>query len=259
MIDMHCHVLPGIDDGCSNIDESIQMIKEARDCGYNVIYCSSHYYEPHYVSSKEKNLKLIKDLEEELKKQNIDVKLIPANEIYLNENSLSNLKAGLISTLNNSRYILIELPLNQELMIARKLVEELIDEKYEVIIAHPERYSYVQKNTDYLLDFLNVGAYFQSNYASITGLYGSKAQKTVKELLDRRLIQFLATDCHKPQTIYKNMDKIRDTLISTVDNNEYLKDISVLNPRNLLLNKAIIVEEPKPKEDKSFFGKLFKK
>ena len=81
----------------------------------------------------------------------------------------------------------------------------------------------------------------------------------MKELLDRRMIQFLASDCHKPQTIYKNMEEIRNTLISTVDNNEYLKDISVLNPRNLLLNKAIIVEEPKPKEEKSFFGKLFKK
>ena len=107
------------------------------------------------------------------------------------------------------------------------------------IIAHPERYDYVEKNPNLVLEWIEEGALLQSNYGSIIGVYGSGPQKTIKKLLKKDLIELLATDIHYPNNkIYLNMDKIRKKLKKLITEERFI-ELTNTNPKKIIENKEI--------------------
>ena len=114
-------------------------------------------------------------------------------------------------------------------------MQRLIENNYVPIIAHPERYSYVQDNPEYVNELLDMGAMFQSNYGSIIGLYGKKAEKTVKKLLKENLVQFLGSDVHREERVYIFMPKILKKLKKIISS-EKLKELTEINPQKVLDN-----------------------
>ena len=113
MKEIHCHILPTIDDGSKSLEMSYEILKSAKEAGINDIILTPHYVEmSKYVSNRENNLKVLNELKEFTKE--IDINLYLGNEVYINYNILELLEKGEISTLNNSRYMLIELPLNSK-------------------------------------------------------------------------------------------------------------------------------------------------
>ena len=141
MIDFHSHILPNIDDGAKNIDESINLIKEAKIAGFTDIISTSHYLENYYESNAEERYDLIK----ELKKYNVDVDIHIGSEIYVSENIVDLIKENKASSINNSRYVLFELPMNNNVLYLKEVIFRLMENDFIPIIAHPERYSFVQK------------------------------------------------------------------------------------------------------------------
>lgn len=234
MIDFHSHILPNIDDGSRNIEQSEKIVKEAQDAGFTKIIATSHYIEKYYECNEEERIKLI----EQVRKQSCDVDIVLGNEIFFTEDMIKLIKEKKASTINNSRYILFELPMNSKPMNAKEVVYRLIEEGYIPIIAHPERYTYVQENIEYVRELFEMGTLFQSNYGSIIGMYGKKAEKTIKRLLKENLIQFLGSDVHYENQIYpkipKAIKKIRKIL-----SDEELEELTTINAQKVLNNENI--------------------
>ena len=132
--DYHCHILPGIDDGSRNIEQSILMVNEAKDAGFTKIISTSHYME-NYYECNEKNRKI---LLEQVQKSISGIELYLGNEIYITNDIVNLLKDGKASTINNTRYVLFEFPLIQtKPMNDKEVIYRLIENGYIPIIAHP--------------------------------------------------------------------------------------------------------------------------
>jgi len=164
MIDIHSHILPGIDDGSRNMDESVEMIHEAAKAGFDRIISTSHYMEDYYEADVEKRRKLISELQKEISKENIDVELFLGNEIYISENVNNLLKEGKASTLNESNYVLFEFPLNAKPYNMLELVFEIQKGRKIPILAHPERYRFIQQDPSIILELIDRGVLMQCNY-----------------------------------------------------------------------------------------------
>ena len=158
--------------------------------------------------------------------------------MYINENIKELLVSNKISTIAATQYVLIEFPMNFKLYCAEEIIENLISDNFYVILAHPERYTYIQKDIKYLDNFIEKGVYLQGNYESLTGKYGMLAQKTLKKLLKEKKITFLATDVHKENSTYTKMNKVLRVL-KRYAKGEYYENITEKNPQKILQNKKI--------------------
>lgn len=239
-IDIHSHILYGIDDGSKSIEESINIIKEHIKMGFTDIVVTPHYIEnSKYETNNIDKENILKNLKQELKKQNININLYLGNEVFVNNNLEELLKKKEIATINNSKYLLIEFPMNEKPKDINNIIYELKIKGIIPIIAHPERYDYVEKNPNLVLEWIEEGALLQSNYGSIIGVYGSGPQKTIKKLLKKDLIDFLATDIHYPNNkIYLNMDKIRKKLKKLITEERFI-ELTNTNPKKIIENKEI--------------------
>ena len=238
MIDLHSHILPNIDDGSKNIEESINLIKEAKEAGFTDIISTSHYLESYYEADEKQRKNLVNEL-----LRNCNINIYVGSEIYISENIIDLIKNKKASTINNSRYVLFELPMNNNVLYLKEVIFRLIENDFIPIIAHPERYSFVQKNPNMLIELIQMGVLFQGNYASILGYYGKKPQKTIKILLRNNLIHFLGSDVHRQNTIYKMMPNILNKLEKLIGKEELYK-LTTYNPKMVLENKQINIENP---------------
>lgn len=230
MIDMHNHILYGIDDGCKTIEESIETIKNMKKIGFNNIVLTPHYIEDSSFKANN-NLKLqkLEILKEELLKNNIDVNLFLGNEIFINESINELIINKEIRSINNTRYILIELPFNNQILNLDDYLYELKLKGYKIIIAHPERYTYFKDNYEEARKLYDSGVLFQVNYGSIIGQYGSSSLKLVKKLLKDDMVDFISTDIHKPSSsLFDKFDDIKYKIIKIIGEDKF-KDISYNN------------------------------
>lgn len=239
-IDIHSHALYGIDDGSKSIEESIEILKEYKKMGFNDVILTPHYIEntDYNKNNKEKN-NILKELKKELKKQKIDINLYLGNELYISNNILNLVEMKEISKLNNSKYLLIELPMNNEISNLYDIIFNLLSNNIIPIIAHPERYTYIQKNIKIAEQLVEKGVLLQLNYGSIIGYYGSSAKKTAKKLLKNNLVSLLGTDIHHPNSkIYNNMNIIIKK-IKKITNEDNIKKIMIENPKKILEDSTI--------------------
>ena len=232
MIDFHSHILPQIDDGSKSYNETIEMLEEAKNAGFEKIISTSHYIEKYYEINEEQRLQLLKNINFQ------DIKLYLGSEIYVTNEIVQLLKDKKASTINNSRYVLYELPMHSKNINDKEIIYRLVENGYVPIIAHPERYSYVQEAPEYVEELAEMGALFQSNYGSIIGMYGEKAKKTVKKLLKQNLIHFLGSDVHRPEQIYPKIPKILKKLNKIVSQ-EKLEELTTLNAQKVLNDEEI--------------------
>ncbi len=244
MIDLHCHILPKIDDGSRSMEETIAILKEAVNAGFNTICFTPHYIEPQYVNTKSQNEQILEQVRNLVNSENINIELLLGNEIFIHPDMQILLKNQEITSLANSRYVLIEVPMYQE--IPQEIVHEMLNsikqDGYQIIIAHPERYTYIQKNPNKLLEYFGNDVIFQGNYGSILGTYGKEAQKTIKKLLKNKEIHYFSTDVHRiSRCFYVDFNKIKKKLLKLVDN-EYYEILTEKNPKLVIENKEIIKE-----------------
>lgn len=240
MIDFHSHIVYDVDDGVATIEDAIQIIKEARNVGFDKIILTPHYMEGCYVASINEIKTKIEELEKKCKEQQIDVTFYQASEIYITDDIAKLLQENLASSIHGSRYVLFELPINFEPQNLLKIIENLIAKGKIPIIAHPERYTYMQKEPKKVVELIKQGVLFQANYGSIIGQYGKEAKKTVKRLLKSNSIHFLGTDVHKTESIYQNIDKIKHELRKIIKE-EQIEELTTKNAEKVIRNEEIKV------------------
>ena len=243
MIDIHSHILPNIDDGARSIEETFNLIKEAQKAGFEAIISTSHYMENYYETDVPEREVWVKAICENLQTKNIETNLYLGNEIYFSDNIIELLEQRKASTINDTSYVLFELPLNAEPMNLYDVVYEMLQYKLVPILAHPERYSYVQKDPDLIYDLIEKGVLMQANYGSIIGQYGEKAQIIVRKFFENNMVHFLGSDVHRPNTIYPKIPQILREIESIIGS-EKLEELTTKNPKLLLNNKKIEIEEP---------------
>lgn len=234
MIDFHSHILPGIDDGSRSIEQTIRMLKEAKEAGFTKIISTSHYIEGYYESDEAERTELLNEVQKNIS----GIELYLGNEIYITNNMINLIQNKKASTINNSKYVLFEFPLSAKSMNDKEVVYRLIENGFVPVIAHPERYSYVQDNPEYIEELAEMGALFQANYGSIIGMYGKKAEKTLKKLLKNDLIRFFGTDSHRIDQVYTKMPKILKKLHKFLSDEE-IEEFTVINPQKVLNNEDI--------------------
>lgn len=238
MKDLHTHVMFGIDDGSRSLEESMIMLERLSSEGVTDVMLTPHYIENSKYNCNNKTKKqLFKEIKNEAKKRGININIYLGNEIMVN-NNLMNLFNTEIATLNASKYLLIELPMNKEFDDLDLVIKELINNGVTPIIAHPERYSYVKDNYKWLEEYLKMGALFQSNYESLFGKYGKEAKKTLKKLLKHNMVQFLASDIHH-ETSKCNLKKLNKKLKRIIRDENIINDLLNNNFTKVIKNEDI--------------------
>lgn len=229
MIDFHSHILPEVDDGSKSYEESVQMLEEAQNTGFDIVISTSHYAVDCFEAPEYKRKELIDDLNLE---ENVP-QIILGSEIFLTYNIIDLIKDFKASTINGTNYILIELPLKHAFSDLKGVINRLKENDYRPIIAHPERYFQVHKNFSLLYELKELGVLFQCNYGSILGNYGYNAKRTMKKMLKNDLVSFMGTDAHKKNSIYMQVPKAI-SLISKYISSEDLQDIITHNAEKVL-------------------------
>ena len=234
MIDTHSHILFGIDDGSRSIEESIQILKNYNKIGIKNIILTPHYINgSSYVSSKDNNLIILDMLRKELKNYNIDTNLYLGNEIYIDNEIEELLKQNKISSLNNTEYLLIELPMSGEWENYLDLFLDLINVGYKVVLAHPERYASFQRDFNKIYELSEIGVLFQCNIGSLIGDYGKHSKKTIKRMLKEKMVYMFGTDIHRNKSDYSFLEEAKQKLNKYLDKNE-IQDVLINNASKLL-------------------------
>lgn len=241
---MHSHILPNIDDGARSVEETFHLIQEAKEVGFEAIIATSHYMEGYYETDIPEREIWVKAIYDKLQEKNIDINLYLGNEIYLSENMITLLEEGKASTINDTSYVLFEMPLNVEPLNLYDVIYEMQQYKLVPILAHPERYTFVQEEPELIYDLIQKGVLMQANYASVIGYYGQKAQMIVKKLLENNMIHFLGSDVHRQNTIYSRIPQILEELKNIIGKSK-LEELTTINPKLVLNNKRIDIDEPK--------------
>ncbi len=245
MIDIHAHILPGIDDGANSFETSLRMAKMAVDCGVDRMIVTPHcnvedLYENYY---SDEQTKLLNDLENRLKEKHINLKLAPGMEVYATEDVPELIHQGKLITLNHSRYLLIEFNFHEDGVLIDYLLKEISRQGLHPIVAHPERYPYVQNNPSLVLEWIYQGCSLQVNKGSILGGFGQKAYSTSHYLLNQHLVAVVASDAHgvDRRTTYLS-DAYR--YIAFQYSEEYADMLLNENPSRILEDRGLINQRP---------------
>ena len=243
MIDVHSHILPEIDDGSRSMEETIEMIKQAKEAGFETIISTSHYMEGYYEADARQRTNLIARVKRKLKALDIEINIYPGSEIYISENTSNLIKKKEASALRNSKYVLFEFPLNAKPANMKDLIYDIQKNKRIPILAHPERYSFIQEEPELLNELIQIGVLMQVNYSSFVGRYGSHAQTLAKKMLKCNMIHFLGSDAHRQNTTYKEIKEV----IKIVDNiagKEKRIELTETNPKHIVDKERFEIEEP---------------
>ena len=198
MIDIHSHLIFGVDDGSRSLEESMNLFRVMYDAGVTDMILTPHYITySKYVSNVKNNKKVLNTLKKELKNNNININIYLGNEIYMDRDIDKLIKNKEVLPINNTKYILLELPQSGNFPGYQDIIHDLIVKGYKVILAHPERYISFQKDFNKIYELLDLGVILQSNYGSILGDYGLGSKRTIKRLMKEHLITFMSSDIHR--------------------------------------------------------------
>ena len=210
------------------------MAKRLSELGFKGAFCTSHYIadSPQAADNQTKN-RLREKLQAELDKAGIKLKLLPGNEIYIDPKMvdfLTTKKAtclgGDFNARKKNQHVLFELPFYAEVSYLRDIIFELKAKGLVPVLAHPERYLFIQKNKEAVFEIVKLGVKLQSNYGSIVGQYGGKAKKIIKFLLKNRLVSYLGTDIHRAEgSLFLKFEKAEKKIIKLIGEPEYRKII----------------------------------
>ena len=238
MKDLHCHICYGIDDGPKTLEESIKMLEYMAKCGFTDVFATPHYMEDSkYIATNTQKNKILKKLQEVIKDRNLNLNLYCGNEIYISNNILEMIKNKKIMTLNNSRYLLIEFSLFYKNPNIRSILYELLRNGYVPIIAHPERYVYLDKDFTLIKELKDLGCLFQGNYPSLFGKYGKTAKKNLTKMIKQGIISFLGSDIHCIEELY--IEKLPKKLKRIVKSDDIVENLLYNNINKVINNEEI--------------------
>lgn len=196
MIDLHCHLLPGVDDGPSTLDISLQMARMAVADGITTLACTPHIYPGMYDNTAQSIRQATSDLQAHLDELDIPLQLTYASDTHVMPNLIAQLQRGEVPTFNQGRYFLLEPPHHVQPPNFAGFVFSLLAAGYIPIITHPERLSWIENDYAAFVALARHGAWMQLTAGSLTGRFGANPQYWAERMLDEGLVHVIATDSH---------------------------------------------------------------
>lgn len=196
MIDLHCHILPGIDDGAKTLDESLAMARIAVDDGIHTLACTPHIYPGMYLNDGPGIAQHCARLQAELDRHGIALKLVVGADVHLVPGLIDGLQSGRVPTLHGSRYFLLEPSHTTPPPQLEASVLKLVVAGYTPIITHPERLSWVESHYPVFLRLIARGAWMQVTAGALTGVFGKRARYWGERFIGEGHTHLLATDAH---------------------------------------------------------------
>ncbi|MDO4168384.1 MAG: hypothetical protein Q4D45_00675 [Lachnospiraceae bacterium] len=247
MIDIHAHILPGLDDGARHMDDSLAMAQLAIESGVHTIVATSHantggYFRQYKV---EEYRECLHNFRYALKQEEIPLTVLSGMEIFMTDEVPELIEEQKLIPLNHSRYYLVEFAFGIEIEEMQWLLEQVMQLGVVPVIAHPERYHCIQRAPEAMKQLIRKGCMTQINRGSVFGRFGRRAQECADYLLDNQLVACIASDAHKPYE--------RTTFMADIK--EYMEDqYSVRYSKELLYDNCLRMIE-----DKKFYPWIFPK
>lgn len=206
-IDMHCHILPGVDDGAESAEEMKAMLQTAYDEGIRCIIATPHHHPARGHKSPEilrKRALLLRDAAHAIDEH---FRIYLGTEIYFGQDILEKLKNKQVLTMNRRNYILVEFSPSESFSYLQQSLLQLTMNGYEVILAHVERYSCITEEPELAEQLRRMGIRLQVNAGSITGENGRRVKKFVRDLMEENMVFCVGTDAHSAHRRAPRMKK----------------------------------------------------
>ncbi|HMP98545.1 MAG TPA: capsular biosynthesis protein [Cyclobacteriaceae bacterium] len=199
LVDMHSHFLPGLDDGAPDMETALELIKAMQARGFKKLITTPHIISDFYRNSPQTILPVYQQLKDNMKTAGLYIELEVAAEYYLDDEIMNHLEEGAEMLSFGNNYVLFETNFLSEPLLLKSFIFKLQSRGFRPVLAHPERYLYFYDNIKEISTLIDRGVYMQININSITGHYSKQAQKLAFELIDRKWVHFLGSDCHHSQ------------------------------------------------------------
>ncbi|EGT3607522.1 capsular biosynthesis protein [Clostridium perfringens] len=257
MVDIHSHIIPNIDDGSKSLEMSLEMLKRAEESGTKKIIATPHFFKGYWTENYNSVKDKVKELNKLAKENNLNIEIYPGQEVFFNNYILEDFKLGDIGTLGESRYMLIEFPMDK--IYFQKAIDEIYELKIKGItpvIAHPERYVDFINNPEEINQFIDEGYLFQLNGGSLTGLFEKDVKKTAELFLENNLYSFIGSDAHSNgnrNTSLKEAYEVANSISRGASRRFEANGLALLN------NEKIVFQGQKIKKKKKGLFSFFKR
>ena len=240
MIDLHCHILSGVDDGASSDEESCLMAQMALDNGVTTVVMTPHCNVPGYFANYADAAlaERFTHMEQLLHQRNIPLQLYRGMEVYVTHELPELLQQNRLLTLGNTRYLLVEFGFDESAGFTTDMLRIVMEHGLIPVVAHPERYYCAQDDHRLLMHWANEGCALQINKGSLFGLFGRHAAKAAHWCLAEGCVHLVGSDAHSP---YRRTPRLADAwaYIADYDSPEIAEFLLQENPRRILNNDSV--------------------
>lgn len=253
-IDIHCHILPAVDDGAADLETALSMARQAVDDGTTTVVATPHMSAEWPENSADNIRQYTSQLQRQLVEERIDLRMLPGADIRVDEDFVARAQSGeLLSLADTGRYLLIELPHElafplDELLFAVGLAG------YRCVLSHPERNLAIQSNPQQLIPLISQGCVIQMTAGSITGSFGSRAQRVAKQLLSQRMVHVVASDAHSHRRRRPSLMKAYQQVVDRHGQDE-AETLFEINPGRIVAGKELDLPVPLKKRSWWQFGR----
>ncbi|MDR2131702.1 MAG: hypothetical protein LBP56_11170 [Odoribacteraceae bacterium] len=223
-VDLHTHLLPGVDDGAKNREEALAMLRGMTDAGIQHLYLTPHIRSSHFPNTPASLLPVFEGFQQAVAQAGIDVRLDLCAEYYMDAAFQTAIQAETPLLCFPGNYLLVEISMHQEPLFLFETLFDIQNRGYKLILAHPERYPFYWKKMEIYHKLRHAGCLLQVNLFSFIGYYGKEVKATVELLHKNRLIDLIATDIHHVNQVELLSDGAIWKLLDTIEvkNNQFL-------------------------------------
>jgi len=264
MIDIHSHILPGLDDGAKHITQTLQIVRQLHDSGFKTLIATPHVLEGRNTLSVAEILTVTEEVREQAREAGIPIEILPGAENYIFPEMAKWARAGKLLTLGNTgKYLLVEFPMLEIPHYTDQVFFELQVGGLIPVLAHPERYRGVFEEPERLIDWANKGVLFQLDLRSLSGHYGPRPKLMAERMLRSDLIHLVGSDAHRVSRSEGTYSEVLRSVEELVGESRF-EELTLINPRSMLEGKPLLRErdyglKPQVKKNKRGFWNLFRR
>lgn len=261
MIDLHTHILPGVDDGVKTMDDAVEFARVAAADGVHTIVATPHYREGFFINSRPDVLARVESLNARLRAENVAVSVLPGAEVHISADLVSRVKSGHAPTLaDNGKTVLFELSMTQYPIDLETMVFQMRLAGLQILFAHPERIRYFQDDLSRYEAVIRLGAFGQITTGSVTGLFGEEVEEFSEELARKRLVHVVSSDAHntrgRPPVLSSSMARLGSWI-----GEDYARRMTVEFPQAFIEGRDpdLPMEPEAAPRRRSFMARLFRR